>query len=273
MKKYQIEKFENYFVIKLEGTLSIREKKTFDEEMEMTVMLADQHVLVNCEKLVSLTKDWLRSLLKIQMTLKKTGKFLRLVNASEEVLVFMKDEGVSSAFVMTSTMREALLSLKLTTKKTLDSEFLNPFLNATVNVLQVQARVDPKMGKITVKKNENDFPREVSGILGIVCESFDGSVVISFPEKTFLKILSSMMGENILKIDDSALMAAGEITSLIFGEAKGVLNGKGYGLKIVKPSVVHTKVPVFDDKSKGPVVVVPFESSAGHFFVEICLAS
>jgi len=99
------------------------------------------------------------------------------------------------------------------------------------------------------------------------------SVVISFPEATFLKVMSGMLGEEYLELNQDILDGAGEITNIIFGQAKVILNGKGYGIKTALPSVVHGKDhTVSSHDLMGQSVVVPFESNSGKFFVEICLS-
>ncbi len=66
---------------------------------------------------------------------------------------------------------------------------------------------------------------------------------------------------------------AGEITNMIFGQAKIILNEKGYGIKTALPSVVTGKDHNLLSITKGPVVTVPFTSTAGNFFVEICISA
>lgn len=158
------------------------------------------------------------------------------------------------------------------TKKALDTDFVNPFLDATLHVLKVQASVTAEAQKITIKKPDQPFTGDISGIIGIVSETFNGSVVISFPEQTFLKVMSSMIGETYTEITKEITDGAGEITNMIFGQAKIVLNDKGYGIKTAIPSVVSGKNHSMQALTNGPVVVVPFNSSAGPFFIEICLS-
>lgn len=60
---------------------------------------------------------------------------------------------------------------------------------------------------------------------------------------------------------------------MTFGQAKVILNEKGYGIKTAIPSVVSGRNHSLETLTKGPIVVVPFESSKGNFFVEICLSA
>jgi chemotaxis protein CheX len=155
----------------------------------------------------------------------------------------------------------------------IDINFVNPFLAATLNVLKVQASVAAEPGKVYLKKDNEALKGDVSGVIGIVSETFNGSVVISFPEKTFLKVMSGMLGEDIQTLSQDILDGAAEITNMIFGAAKVTLNERGYGIKIALPQVISGKGHSLSTNSKGPTVIIPFTSSAGDFFVEICLSN
>ena len=154
----------------------------------------------------------------------------------------------------------------------IDINFVNPFLAATLNVLKIQASVTAEPGKVYLKKPDDELKGDVSGIIGIVSDAFNGSVVISFPEKTFLKVMSNMLGEEYKELSKDILDGAGEITNMIFGQAKVTLNDRGYGIKIALPQVVSGKGHSLSSMSKGPTVVIPFTSDAGDFFVEISLS-
>lgn len=272
-KTYTVEKHEGYTLIKFEGELDFNQCKLFEEEIDPISTNPDSHLLINCESLTSLPKDWLRAFLRMQINLKINNKFLKLIHVNIAMMNYLKKEGIDTTFKIAKDLRDALNEVGLAPKRTLDTEFINPFLTATMHVLKVQATTDAKPGKVHVKKPNDQTVGDVSGVIGIVSDSFNGSVVISFPELTFLKIMSSMLGEEYTKLDKEIIDGAGELTNMIFGQAKIVLNEKGYGIKTAIPSVVSGKNHTLSAQSKGPIVVVPFESTAGNFFVEICLSN
>lgn len=153
-----------------------------------------------------------------------------------------------------------------------DVNFMNPFLAATLNVLKVQASIDAVPSKPYLKSEGATMSGDVSGVIGVISDSFHGSVVISFPEQTFLNVMSSMLGEELTVLSKDILDGAGEITNMIFGQAKITLNDRGYGIKMALPTVISGKGHTLSAQTKGPTMVVPFTSSAGNFFVEICLS-
>ncbi len=267
---YDIDKHEGYTVVKLEANLDFTNCKVFDALVDE--ISTNVYVVVNCDSLPELPKDWLRCLLKMHLNTKRDNKFLKLIHVNGMLLSCLKREGIDTTFRIAKDLRDALQETGLAPKRTLDTEFINPFLTATVHVLKVQAQIEAAPGQIYMKKRGEVMTGDVSGVIGIISDTFDGSVVISFPEKTFLKVISSMLGEEYTKIDQEIVDGAGELTNMIFGQAKIVLNEKGYGIKTAIPSVISGKDHSLSALTKGPVVVVPFTTPYGKFFVEICLS-
>lgn len=260
---------EGYQVISLMGILDFHSCKIFEEKID--TMSHTVHTIVDCSTQNTIPKDWLRALLRLQLSLKKENKLMKLVKVNMMLMNHLKKEGIDTTFKIAKDIREAMAETGLTSKRTLDTEFVNPFLTAAVHVLKVQAQIDAQAGKISVKRATDKSSGDISGVIGIVSDAFDGSVVISFPEATFLKIMSNMLGETYTEINKDIVDGAGELTNMIFGQAKIVLNEKGYGIKTAIPTVISGKNHTLSAMTKGPIVVVPFESQAGNFFVEICL--
>jgi chemotaxis protein CheX len=158
-------------------------------------------------------------------------------------------------------------------RKVMDVNFINPFLDATMKTLETQASTKAVAGAVFMKSKSDKFAGDISGVIGLISDAFTGSVVISFPAETFLKVMTRMLGEECNEINDMIRDGAGELTNIIFGQAKIVLNKQGFGIKTALPSVIaghdHSVVPM----TQGPRVVIPFTTDVGPFFVEICLST
>ena len=271
-KNYNVEFNTGYTIVTLDSVLDYNNCKHFEQDI-VTFTNTTNHVLINCEQIVALPKDWARAFSRLQQQLSKNNCHLKLIHVNHAALGDIKRGGLDSFFKISKDANEALKEFGITIKRSLDTNFINPFLNATLHVLKVQAQTEATAGQIYKKKSSDKFVGDVSGIIGIVSDSFNGSVVISFPEKTFLKIISSMLSEEFTKLNKEIIDGAGEITNMIFGQAKIVLNEKGYGIKTAIPSVVTGKDHTLSAMTRGPVMVIPFESNMGSFFVEICLSN
>lgn len=271
-KNYQIEHHEGYTVVKLDTILDYYNCKRFSEEIDSIAEQAN-HVLIDCEQIVTFPKDWVRILINLQQRLKKMDKELKLIHVNQAVMSLMHAEGIDEIFKVAKDANSALKEFGLLVKRKLNMEFINPFITAALNVLKVQAGTDAIHGKTYLKKPTEQFVGDISGIIGIVSDTFTGSVVISFPEKSFLKIISQMIGEEVQTLDKDVCDGAGEIINIIFGQAKISLNELGYGIRSAIPSVVTGKNHSLSAQTKGPVIVIPFESNMGPFFIEIGLST
>lgn len=182
-----------------------------------------------------------------------------------------KRDGVDSTLRFANNLQEALQEIGITPKRSISTEFIDSFLQSTIHVLKIQAEIDAFPGAFEVAKSKEQGICDISGFIGMICNNFNGSVVISFPEKTFLNVLSKMLGEEITSIEPGNMDGAAELTNMIFGHAKSLLNEKGFGLKMALPSVVLGKPDSFLSLHTGPAILVPFNSSQGEFFVRIGL--
>jgi len=272
-KNYEIHPSEGHIVLKLNGVCDYGNLKTFYDDVMEHIHDPYPYLVIDCENLASISKDWVRELLRVNLFLRSLNKQMRFVQVKPDLKNEFKSLGMDDAFKITGTVRDALVDFGLVARVSLDTEFINPFLNATLNVLKIQASIEARAGKIYLKKPDEKLLGDVSGVIGIVSDSFSGAVVISFPEQTFLKVMGGMLGEEYTEMSQDILDGAGEITNMIFGQAKLSLNEKGYGIKTALPSVVSGKDHSLNSKAQGPTIVVPFQSQAGVFFVEICLSA
>jgi len=147
--------------------------------------------------------------------------------------------------------------------------FINPFLEATINVLKTMAFVEPKPGKPRLKL-ENVAIGEVSGIIGLT-GSARGSLALSFSEQSILKIVNNMLGEKFTEINDDIKDAVGEITNMISGDARKRLEADGFTITAAIPTVVSGKNHEIKHILGGASIVIPFEIKEGPFVVDVCL--
>ena len=148
-------------------------------------------------------------------------------------------------------------------------EFINPFLGSIMNVLSTMAHMEVKPGKPAVKSNEVACG-DVTGLIGMAGKQAKGTLAITFTEPVILEITKRMLGEELSEIDETVADMVGEITNMVTGGAKLVLSEKGYRFDMAIPSVIAGKDHIIHHKSKAPIVIVPFNTEAGDFFIEIC---
>lgn len=153
--------------------------------------------------------------------------------------------------------------------KKINVDIVNPFLESMSNVLATMAMLEPQAGQVAIK-DEDIACGEITGIIGLVGDNFKASLAVSFSRPVILEITARMLGEEITDIDDTVIDLVGEITNMVTGGAKNLLDQKGYSIGLSTPMVVTGVNHKVTHKAKGPRIVVPFTLESGEFFVEVC---
>ena len=151
----------------------------------------------------------------------------------------------------------------------MDVEYINPFLNGTLEVLKTMASFQPVPQKPYVKKSDIAHG-DVSGIIGITGDAI-GSLAISFSESCICSIVGRMLGEAFTEINHDVLDAVGELTNMISGVSRTHLEKKGMTVFAAIPSVVFGANHTINHILKSPSIVIPFSSPNGPFFVDVCI--
>ncbi len=149
-------------------------------------------------------------------------------------------------------------------------EFINPFIKTTAEVISTMAFIEPAAGK-PYRKKDQSAGGDVSGLIGLVGEKITGSFAISFTESCIRKIVSNMLEEEIDEVNQDILDAVGEITNMISGGVRAKLQEMGHNFKMATPSVISGKSHAISHITEGPVIIIPFDTEKGPFFIEACL--
>lgn len=149
------------------------------------------------------------------------------------------------------------------------AKYINPFVNASVNLFSDYLGVDCTPGKPFLNK-EPDKLNEVSGIIGLAGET-KGAVVLSFPSDTAITMASRMAGKKYFSLTNDVLDIVGEFANIIAGNAKKDL--VDFKIVISLPGVIVGNSGRLKWPDGVPVVSIPFSSELGQFNVSVSLKS
>jgi CheY-specific phosphatase CheX len=155
----------------------------------------------------------------------------------------------------------------------LDVKFINPFLEALNETLKVMCGVmKVSFGKPFLLKPEQErsLDIEISGVVIVDTTNFRGGVYLSFSLEAYLTIAEVMLSEKYQEICKDNVDLAAELVSIVYGNAKKVLNENGYTFKKVIPEVKaesHSLLEV-DDRF---VMVVPVISDMGKIYLSVAV--
>lgn len=154
----------------------------------------------------------------------------------------------------------------------MNAEIINPFINATMNVVATMAGIQPKPGKPSLKK-ASASSMDYTGMVGLAGDSAKGSFAVCFSQACIEQIVRGMLGDEIEDLEQDIKDAVGEISNMISGGARAELEQKGYNFEMAVPTMITGKGHQIFQLTDTPVLMVPFSTDSGPFTVEVCLKS
>ena len=162
---------------------------------------------------------------------------------------------------MISSLSDALY------KSSMKADFINPFLNAAMNVVGTMAATKAVPGIPSLKRETNTWGL-VNGIIGLASNEHLGNMILSFEESCILFIVNKMLSESYSAIDKNVIDAVGELTNMISGGAKKELRDLGFLFEMALPVVITGKNVQIHQLIEGPTIIIPFTTQAGAFRIE-----
>jgi chemotaxis protein CheX len=153
----------------------------------------------------------------------------------------------------------------------MDVKFINPFLYGTAEVLSKMAFIQPVAGK-PFAKTDDTACGDISGIIGMTGDAI-GSLALTFNEECIIYIINKLLSENHTEINKDVLDAVGELTNMISGAARKLMEKDNLTVFAAIPTVVFGKAHTIRHVIKGPSIVIPFQTEKGQFVIDICLKS
>jgi len=274
----QVEENKNVLEIKLPFELDA----SFAEEMltqsKSWLLIQVEAFVFDFRNVRKVAKTVYRPFMIFSKLVKQGGKRVVSINMNAELVNQFKGDGIIQAFNVVAIDDRSKLSNVVTAPKTqasFDANILNTFLEALTNTFQIQAQTNCKAGRASsfrIEDKDQAPTTDIVAIISLTTPRLRGTVAIAFPGPVFLKIYENMFGEKHSSITVDLQDAAGELLNILYGAAKTKLNQTpGYELQPAIPTVLcGEKISVYQ-KTHEKVIVIPFESNAGPFRMEIAL--
>lgn len=148
-------------------------------------------------------------------------------------------------------------------------EYINPFTQATFDVLSMFGTFDPKLGKPSVLEDAL-VSEGVAVVVGIIGE-VKGQVVYTYTEETAKQIASTMMmGMPVEAFDEMAKSAVSELANMISGNASTAIAAKGFTIDIAPPTLIAGEnVRITSNVKKN--LIIPVTTSVGIIKIFVSL--
>ena len=146
--------------------------------------------------------------------------------------------------------------------------FLKPFLEASVEILEAEASVTVKRGNLELQKSALTTD-DVTVVIHIIGDVY-GVVLLGMPIQTGLNLVSRIMEQEFTEWSSLAQSGIAELSNVITGRSCVKLSQAGYEANI-SPPVLITGSGVKISTLDFPRIVVPLDTSAGKLLVHLAL--
>lgn len=147
-------------------------------------------------------------------------------------------------------------------------EFINPFLNAFVEIMSTMAMTPVSPGKPALKADAR-AGGVLTGFIDMKGPRVQGSLAISFDRQLAEATFANMLGEPERDLDAELADMIGEITNMLTGGAKQRLADKGYEFDLAQPKIITGEEHYIMHFAPQRVLSMPFSSEHGSAMLEI----
>ncbi len=150
----------------------------------------------------------------------------------------------------------------------MDVKFLNPFVQAAVEVLKTEVDANAVRGKISLQ-NTSLTSDDITVLINLVGDIY-GIVMYGMSTATCLQLVSKILGQEFNEFNALAQSGVAELGNVISGQATIRFSESGYKSNISTPTVlngngVEISTPDF------PRIVLPLETQYGILTVHLGL--
>ena len=149
----------------------------------------------------------------------------------------------------------------------MDQSYIIPFVKSVQNVFETMLQLPVQIGQPEIK-HPGDSGHDVSAIIGMSGD-VEGSVVLSFPTATALRVVSIFTGEELDAGHEDFADAVGELVNMVSGGAKAQFAGKSVSISC--PSVVVGQSHQVYGRKDVVAICIPCDSDCGDFNVEVSI--
>jgi chemotaxis protein CheX len=149
-----------------------------------------------------------------------------------------------------------------------DVKFLNPFIQAAMEVLKAEVDANAVRGTISLQKSSMTSD-DITVLINSVGD-IHGVVMYGMSTVTCLNLVSKIMGQEFTEFNTLAQSGVAELGNVISGRATIRFSEAGYKSNISTPTVLHgngVEISTLDF----PRIVVPLETHFGTLTVHLAL--
>ncbi|MBL7717081.1 MAG: chemotaxis protein CheX [Bdellovibrionales bacterium] len=150
-----------------------------------------------------------------------------------------------------------------------DEKFITPFVTGLSVTLKDFCELETKMEKFGPVGTTGAPKIAIAGVIGVTGKKFSGAFTLGFPRETFVRVMNKILKSNHIDITSEIEDGAGELSNVVFGLAKHMLNEKGYEVKLALPTVLRSDDLSAMSQGLGAATEVLLSTQLGPIVIEL----
>jgi chemotaxis protein CheX len=140
-------------------------------------------------------------------------------------------------------------------------EYINPFVEASFNVLKEVLNSDVKRGDLYLKSSSMQI-QGVAALVGLAGD-VEGRVLFDMTKETALSVASGMNGEEMKILDDMVKATITELANMITAQAVTKLHDLGFKFDLTPPALFTGENMEISNNLDVEALIVPMELGTG----------
>jgi len=110
--------------------------------------------------------------------------------------------------------------------------------------------------------------KSITGMVGLA-GIHKGVLAVHFPYQVAMAVTSNFLGMEVGEINDDVQDAIGEIANMLGGNLKTILSDRGKDIQLSLPSTIYGDEYSLASQADVDQIILPFQTPAGIFYVEV----
>ena len=254
------------FEIECLGKLDAASAEIFSNQSKAWIMNSADFFVLDLSKAELVTRDFYRAVILLKQVLKPDGKVIFSIGATEALRAQMRVDGVEAVFSPVDSRAE--LEKRMTKPEINKTALIQSFTLATKKVFESQGQTSCDV-KLSYMRSGHVLGTVICAEIPLRSEGLLGKFFLCLSTPVFLKIFENMFEEKRDVITPDMKDAASELVNIIYGMAKTDLNPKGFSFQPTLPTVACGEDLISRQSRTKSSIVIPFDSSAGPFHIEL----
>ncbi|MCL4560664.1 MAG: chemotaxis protein CheX [Chloroflexi bacterium] len=147
-------------------------------------------------------------------------------------------------------------------------KYMAPFVSSAFEVLKLEAGISANRGELILEKCPYQT-EDITVVIALVGR-ITGNVFYSMTYDVGLSLVSRMMGEKVMELDNLAQSGIAELGNVITGKASVLLSEAGFEATISPPTLLVGRGAAISTLDF-PRLVVPMETECGRICIHLAL--